>query len=68
VETDIGLSNQAFHHALDDEGIDHRYCSGPGTHTAPYFLNDLADFLNYIHGTPWAQCTTNEGWERDWEP
>jgi S-formylglutathione hydrolase FrmB len=67
-EADFGTTNQAFHEVLEDWHIGHRWCSGPGHHLAPYFLNDLADFLNYVYGTPWQQCTTNAGWVDDWEP
>jgi S-formylglutathione hydrolase FrmB len=67
-EADFGTTNQAFHQVLRAYGVDHRYCSGPGTHTAPYFQNDLADFLNYVYGEAWQQCTANAGWVDDWQP
>ena len=67
-EKEIGETNQAFHHVLDRWWVDHRYCAGPGLHTSSYFERDLADFLNYVYATPWEQCTTNPGWEQDWEP
>jgi S-formylglutathione hydrolase FrmB len=67
-EADFGTTNQAFHEALRANWVDHRYCSGPGHHLAPFFQNDLADFLNYVYATPWDQCTTNAGWVDDWQP
>ena len=67
-EPEIGETNQAFHHVLDSWWVDHRYCAGPGAHTTPFFESDLADFINYVYATPWATCTTNPGWEEDWEP
>lgn len=67
-EREIGRTNQAFHHVLDSWWVDHRYCAGPGPHSWDYFERDLVDFVNFVYGTPWEQCTTNPGWEQDWEP
>lgn len=67
-EQEIGETNQAFHRLLDTWWVDHRYCAGPGLHSQPFFESDLADFVNYVYAEPWEPCTTNPGWERDWEP
>lgn len=61
-EREFGLMADAFHAELNAEGVDHRYCTGTGTHSWSFWRNDLADFLQYIYGTTPSQCTTNPGW------
>lgn len=59
-EGDIAIMNNALHSALGD--VRHRYCQGPGSHSWPYFQNDLRDFLEHIYGTTPSTCTVNKGW------
>jgi S-formylglutathione hydrolase FrmB len=63
-ERQIGIWNDEFHAALDARGVDHRYCTGTGTHSWSFWKNDLKDFLNYVYGTTPSQCTANPGWTR----
>lgn len=61
--------NDQLHETLAD--VDHRYCRGPGTHTWPYWREDLEDFLEnaYGDGDPAGTCTDNPGWvEVDGDP
>lgn len=55
-EGNIGIWNDAFHTALLAEGVNHRYCAGTGTHSWPFWQQDLTDFLAHIYGTTPATC------------
>lgn len=59
-EGNIGIWNDAFHAELTAQGVDHRYCAGLGTHSWPYWQQDLTDFLAHIYGTTPATCPN--GW------
>jgi S-formylglutathione hydrolase FrmB len=49
-EAELALMNRSFDAALSAAGINHRYCTGTGTHDWPYWRADLRDFLGYVYG------------------
>lgn len=59
-EGGIGIWNNTFHAQLKANGVDHRYCTGTGTHSWGFWRPDLADFLSYAYGTTPASCPN--GW------
>lgn len=67
-EGELGVAVEDFHDELDDAGVDHRYCAGPGNHGWAFWKRDLADFVNYVYGSAWTtRCTLNAGWDEDYE-
>lgn len=54
--------NGRFHNELVTAGIDHRFCSGYGEHSWPYWQNDFEDFLRFAYGDTPSSSTTNPGW------
>jgi S-formylglutathione hydrolase FrmB len=59
-EGDVGAWNDEFHHALNTNGVTHRYCSGTGSHSWEFWQQDLRDFINYVYGTAPDSCPN--GW------
>lgn len=51
-----GMQNDKLHAKLLTEGVQHRYCSGDGSHVWSYWQGDLRDFLAYRYGTTPSQC------------
>jgi S-formylglutathione hydrolase FrmB len=45
---------------LNTSGVDHRYCTGTGTHSWSYWKADLVHFLRHTYGTGPAACPN--GW------
>jgi S-formylglutathione hydrolase FrmB len=58
----IGLTNDAFHETLVQNGVVHRYCTGTGTHSWGFWEKDLADFLTQIYGDAPASADCPNGW------
>jgi S-formylglutathione hydrolase FrmB len=56
----LGAANDELHGVLVDEGVEHRYCTGPGEHSFQYWTQDLADFLEYVYGDTPETCPN--GW------
>ena len=64
-EVDMANANDDFHAMLNAHGVTHRYCTGPGDHTWPYFREDFEDFLLFLSGntpTDPGDCTDRTGW------
>ncbi|HKT02975.1 MAG TPA: hypothetical protein VJT31_25885, partial [Rugosimonospora sp.] len=52
-EKDARLAQQNFDFdkALTTSGVVHRFCTGTGTHSWPFWQTDMVDFLRYAYGT-----------------
>jgi S-formylglutathione hydrolase FrmB len=59
-EARLAAATDRLHAQLKANGVDHRYCRGPGTHEWSYWRPDLADFLAYAYGTTPGTCPN--GW------
>jgi S-formylglutathione hydrolase FrmB len=49
-EPKLALMNRDFDAALSAAGVNHRYCTGTGNHSWPYWRSDLRNFLQYAYG------------------
>jgi S-formylglutathione hydrolase FrmB len=61
-EHNIGVSNDDFHQALNENDVVHRYCTGTGTHSWGFWEEDLADFLEQTYGDAPASADCPNGW------